>query len=405
MQEKNLIYDWNLLNKPNLTSVELCDETLRDGIQSPSIIDPQLEHKLELITIMDKLKITIANIGLPAASTRNYDDVLSIAKFVKKNNLAIKLNCAGRTLVQDIKPIAQISQEAGIAITCYCFLGCSPIRQIVEEWSLDTLKKTSEDAISFALKENLQVAFVTEDTTRSAPNTLRELFENAINLGVERLVLCDTVGHATPNGVKNLIEFTQNIIESNKSDTKIDWHGHNDRGLALINALVAAQFGAHRIHGTALGIGERVGNTSIDQLIVNLKMLGLYEHNVYLLKEYVEKVAQFCQSPIPYNYPVFGNDAFKTATGVHAAAIIKALNKNNKMLADTVYSGVNASLFGKEQEIGIGPMSGASNVKYWLAKNNIAATDEIINKILTSAKASSGMLSATELEELCENLV
>ncbi|HXW52875.1 MAG TPA: LeuA family protein [Myxococcota bacterium] len=401
MEQQELIYDWNALERANAfpTTVEVCDETLRDGLQSPSVRDPKIEDKFELITLMDELGITIANIGLPGAGPRAFADVLAIAHFVKQHRLNLMVNCAARTVRADIEPIATIQQRAGIAITAYCFLGTSPIRQTVENWDLDKLKATAEEAIKFAHQENLKVAFVTEDTTRSNKATLGLLFNHAIGLGVERLVLCDTVGYATPDGVKALVGFTKNLIKDTRQDVKIDWHGHNDRGLAVANALCAAQYGCHRLHGTALGIGERVGNTALDQLIVNLKLEHAYPHGVSSLSRYVETVSRVCRTPIPANYPVFGSDAFRTATGVHASAVIKAQQRHDDVLANTVYSGVPAHWFGKAQVIEIGPMSGASNVKHWLSQHSYDVTDDLVKALLNFAKNQAAVLTEAQLKE------
>lgn len=403
----HLIYDWNLIKEAPKNfpkHIEICDESLRDGIQSPSVYDPAIEDKLELISLMEKIGITIADIGLPGAGPRAYADVLRIAQFVRDQRLKLKVNCAARTVRADILPIAEIQQKVGIPITAYCFLGTSPIRQMVENWDLNILKKTTDEAISFAKSENLATAFVTEDTIRSDPKTLSTLFNHAISLGIERLVLCDTVGHATPNGVKSLVDFTKTLIKASKQDIKIDWHGHNDRGLAVANAIFAAEFGCDRIHGTALGIGERVGNTAVDQLIVNLKLCDAYPHDVSRLTEYVEKAANCFRVILPYNYPVFGMDAFRTATGVHASAVIKASKKGDAKLADTIYSGVPAHWFGKKQIIEIGPMSGASNVKYWLSENNFDATEHLVSTILDFSKQQSGILTNTQLRAFIKNL-
>jgi 2-isopropylmalate synthase len=399
MEQQQFIYDWNRADNEKVlkSAVETCDETLRDGIQSPSVFDPKIEDKLALIELMAELKITIANIGLPGAGPRAYADVFKLAQFVRDQHLAIKINCAARTLKIDIEPIADIQHKIGIPITAYCFLGTSPVRQIVENWDLDKLKKTTEDALIYAQKENLAVAFVTEDTIRSNPETLETLFNHAIDFDVERLVLCDTVGHATPNGIKSLVTFTKNIIDKSQKDIKIDWHGHNDRGLAVANAIFAAEYGCHRLHGTALGIGERIGNTAIDQLIVNLKLLDAYPHNVNVLTKYVEKAADFCRVPLPYNYPVFGQDAFRTATGVHAAAVIKAKLKGQDLLADLVYSGVPAHWFGKKQIIEVGPMSGASNVKYWLLEHGYEPEEFLVVALLEFAKLQSRILTKAEI--------
>jgi 2-isopropylmalate synthase len=398
--QRELIYNWNKAhNSPPFPKVELCDETMRDGIQSPSVRDPSIEDKRELLHLMSNLGVTIANIGLPGAGPRAYQDVLDLANYARTQKLPIKLNCAARTLKQDIEPIARIQEQSGMDITAYCFLGTSPIRQLVEDWDIDKLKKTTDDALSFGRKENLKVAFVTEDTTRSHPDVLGLLFNHAISLGIERLVLCDTVGYATPEGIYSLITFTKNLIKKSGATIYLDWHGHNDRGLALSNALCAAFYGCDRIHGTALGIGERVGNTSIDQLMVNLKLLDSYDHDLSLLNNYLNKAAEACNITIPSNYPVFGEDAFRTATGVHAAAVIKALATKDILLADLIYSGVPAHWFGKKQVINIGPMSGASNVKHWLLEHNINAPQELINAILNYAKQHDHVLTNNEIKD------
>ena len=395
-----LIYDWNEVRKRGPIStkpVELDDETLRDGIQSPSVADPSIEDKLEILHLQDKLGITTSDIGLPGAGPRARDDVLRLANEIATQKLSIQANCACRTLVQDIEPIVEVSQAAGIPIEVYTFIGSSPIRQFVENWDVAHIRKTSTTAIDFAVKAGLDVAYVTEDTTRSRPDHLDELFRHAIDSGVKRLVLCDTVGHATPDGIANLIGWTRALIEGTGVDVKIDWHGHNDRGLGVPNALHAVEAGADRIHGTCLGIGERVGNSAIDQLLMNLKLLGAIDNDLTHLVSYCRTVSRACQWPIPQNYPLVGEDAFRTATGVHAAAIIKALERNDTYLADRVYSGVPAGWFGREQQIEIGPMSGMSNVRHWLKTHQLEFDEVVAKAVLDKAKASSRTLEEAEV--------
>ncbi len=389
---KELIYDWN--PPANLKMPELCDETLRDGLQSPSVQEPDLETQIQILGLMSQLGITIADIGLPGAGARAAENTLQLAKYLATQKPALQAYCAARTVEADIRPIADIQQQAGIPIAAYCFLGTSPIRQAVEDWNLDRLLHTCETALNFAHQQNLEVAFVTEDTTRSHPDTLSVLFKRAVDMGVRRLVLCDTCGHSTPEGVSNLVTWTRNRVDDKIA---LDWHGHNDRGLGLINALAAAKAGCRRIHGTCLGIGERVGNTSMDQLIINFKLLGLYTGDTHALSAYTRLVSKACGVPIPYNYPVFGQDAFRTATGVHAAAVIKAEQKGEPGWADLVYSSVSASDFGQEQIIEIGPMSGLSNIRYWLSHRQIAATEKQVAQIFQTAKDSKHILSDAQI--------
>jgi 2-isopropylmalate synthase len=401
-QREGIIFDWNEIEarpKPK-HAFELNDETLRDGVQSPSVVDPPIDDKLELLTLMDAIGIRSVNVGLPGAGKRQFDDTVTQVKFIQKQKLKLKPNCAARTVTADIQRVAEAAQAAGTPITVYTFIGSSPIRQWAENWSLEFIEKTSADAISFAVKEGLEVAYVTEDTTRSSPQNLDVLFRSAIDHGASRLVLCDTVGHATPYGARALIEWTKGLIDGTGAKIAIDWHGHNDRGMAVINAIAALDAGAHRIHACGLGVGERVGNTSMDQLLLNLKLLGWIDHDLTELVHYVEKVSASTQVAIPVNYPLSGADAFRTATGVHAAAIIKAKNKGDEWLADRVYSGVPAGDFGRSQVIDIGHMSGMSNVRFWLAQRKLPVNDEICHRILSAAKSTTATLSEKAILKL-----
>lgn len=396
---EEIVFDWNELQAAPRPSqpFDLNDETLRDGVQSPSVVDPSIDDKLELIDLMASLGIGSVNIGLPGAGKRAFDDVVALAKHIQKKKLGILPNCAARTVTADIKPVVEAAQKSGQKIVVYTFIGSSPIRQWAESWSLDFIEKTSADAIAFAVKEGLEVAYVTEDTTRSSPKNLDILFRSAMDHGAKRLVLCDTVGHATPAGTRALVEWVKGLVSASGADVKLDWHGHNDRGLAVPNAIAALEAGVHRVHGCGLGVGERVGNTSMDLLLLNLKLMGWFDHDLSRLVEYVKKVSESTEVAIPVNYPLSGADAFRTATGVHAAAIIKAQNKGDTWLADRIYSGVPAGEFGLEQVIEVGHMSGMSNVKYWLNHRGLPVTDEVVQKVLQKAKSSAWTLSEKEI--------
>lgn len=400
--DDSIIFDWNEIEARPRPShpFDLNDETLRDGVQSPSVVDPSIEDKLELLSLMDSLGIGSVNLGLPGAGKRAFDDVVAQAKYLGKQKLKLAPNCAARTMVADIAPVVEAAQRSGQKIAVYTFIGSSPIRQWVENWTLDFIEKTSAEAISFAVSEGLEVAYVTEDTTRSSPQNLDVLFRSAIDSGATRLVLCDTVGHATPRGTRALVEWTRGLISASGAKVAIDWHGHNDRGLAVFNALAALEAGANRIHACGLGVGERSGNTAMDLLLLNLKLMGWIDQDLTNLVPYVEKVSKATRVAIPVNYPLSGADAFRTATGVHAAAIIKAKTKGDDWLADRVYSGVPASDFGRKQVIEVGHMSGMSNVRYWLAQRNIPATDELCQRILQAAKSTGWTLSEKEILKL-----
>jgi 2-isopropylmalate synthase len=280
-RESQLIFDWNEVERKGRLLPEnatFFDETLRDGLQNPSVKDPTVGQKLALLHLMEDLGIHGANVGLPSSSPRAFDDVLLLCKEVVHAKMTIKIACAGRTVASDITPMIEVSQKAGLPLEAYVFIGSSPIRQYVERWDLALIAKRSADAINVAVKGGLSVAYVTEDTTRSRPEVLTTLFKAAIDHGASRLCLSDTVGHATPDGVRNLIRFAKGVVaETGAKNIGLDWHGHNDRGLALVNALWAFEFGADRVHGTGLGIGERVGNAQMELILLNLKLLGQLE--------------------------------------------------------------------------------------------------------------------------------
>jgi isopropylmalate/homocitrate/citramalate synthase len=399
------IHDWNQASTPLIapgTRILLNDETLRDGLQNPSVHDPTIEEKIELLHLMESLGIDSLNIGLPGAGARAVEHSEALAREIASNRMKIRPNAAARTVEADIRPIAEISQRVGIAIEAATFLGSSPIRRLVEDWTVDHLERTTEKAVKFALDHNLPCMYVTEDTVRTDPATVKRLYSTAIRTGARAIVLCDTVGHATPQGAYNLIKFAiEEVVKPSREKIRVDWHGHNDRGLAIANSLWAAAAGANCVHAAANSLGERVGNTPMELMLVNLRLMGLLDQDLSRLKEYCEKVAKATHTTIPPNYPVIGRDAFRTATGVHAAAIIKAYHKHDAALADAVYSGVPSHLFGLDQVIEIGPMSGKSNVLFWLERHRIPADDALVNRIFDAAKQSARVLTESEVQALC----
>ena len=394
-----LIYDWNLHTpSPAPAVVLLNDETLRDGLQSPSVRVPAIDQKIAILHELDGIGVDTADIGLPGAGPRVAHDVERLAREIADGRLRIHANCAARTVVADVRPIVDIAQRTGVAIECCCFIGSSPIRQYAESWTIEHLLRCTEEAVGFAVREGLAVMYVTEDTTRSDPETLRRLFTAAIGAGAARVCIADTVGHATPAGARAVVRFARRVLdEAGGRGVGIDWHGHRDRDMGTINSIAALEAGASRVHGTILGIGERVGNTPLDLLLVNLVLMGWLERDLTALDALVRLVADATGEPIPPSYPVFGRDAFRTATGVHAAAVAKAFRRQDPELMDTVYSGVPARLVGRAQQIEVGPMSGRSNVIFWLERHGIAVDDELVDRIVRRAKVSPTVLTEQEI--------
>jgi 2-isopropylmalate synthase len=406
LKESEIIYDWNSVEKvaplsPRRKLKFMC-ETLRDGIQSPSVVDPAIDDKMKMVQLASDLGIHHIDVGLPGAGARAVEDCTRLVEFIRDEKLPIKPCCAARTHIADVRPIVEISQKTGVEIEVMAFIGSSPIRQYAEGWDLDRMMKMSAEAIDLAVRNKLPCTYVTEDTTRARPDMLDKLFRNAVEHGAWRLCICDTVGHSTPDGIRNILKFTRNLLDAmGASHVGIDWHGHNDRGMGVTNTIFAAEYGADRLHGTALGVGERVGNAALDQVLMNLKLLGeLPDQDLSKLLLWCRVTSKACHVPIPYNYPLVGADAFRTATGVHAAAIIKAEKKGHAWLADRIYSGVPAEMFGKEQEIEIGHYSGESNVIYWLKKRGFEPDPELVKKIYAAAKAGNRILTEEELRQI-----
>ena len=395
----DLLYDWNQVETPKFPKIQVDDETLRDGLQSPSVKEPSLDEKIEILELMVSLGIRRGDIGLPMSS--QLPDIKGLLRHIVQAKLPFSPGLAVRTVEGDLQIIADLQQEFGIPIKAEAFLGCSRIRQMVEEWDLDFLLSSASKAVKFAKRHQMPIMFVTEDTTRAHPDDLKAVYGAALDAGADEICIADTVGHSTPHGAAAVVKAVKQIILAHgRPEVLLNWHGHSDRGLAIINSLAAAQAGADVLHAAGLGIGERSGNTPMDQLLVNLKLLDSWEHDLSTLGRYVQCVSKAVDIPIPINYPVFGADAFRTATGVHAAAIVKAQKAGDHTLADLIYSGVPATPFGLAQEIEIGRMSGKSNVIFWLEQRGIKPTQELIDNILTAARQSESVLTETELKTI-----
>lgn len=396
----HLIHDWNLDNletkRPPVLTFD--DETLRDGLQSPSVTDPPIEAKKEILEKMAAVGIETANLGLPGAGEAHLRDIIAQAEFLAQRKLPIRPNVACRTKISDIEPVREIMERSGLPVLAACFIGSSPIRQDTEGWTLDVLLARVEESLTYARDHQIPVMFVTEDTTRAHPDHVRALYELAIDLGAERVCACDTVGHATPHGTRQVVGFLKSIVEAKGREVGIDWHCHRDRNLDIANCVAAVEAGASQVHGAALGVGERSGNAPMDLLLANFQLMGWTDRDLHALGDYVRTCAKHLEVPIPHNYPIFGNDAFLTGTGVHAAAVIKALNRGDTWLADRVYSGVPATEFGQEQRISVGYMSGRSNVVFWLRSHGYDHEDQaLVDRVFAAAKAARKLLNDDEL--------
>lgn len=397
------IYDWNRVDDAQQVlrrRVLLHDETLRDGLQSSYVRHPATEEKLELVHLMEALGVDSVDLGLPGAGDRARRECMTLARAIAREGMRIRPVVAARTHRDDIRASLEVAEHAGIPVEVMIFIGSSPIRMLAEAWDLPFLLERTTESIRLCRQAGLPVTFVTEDTTRSRPDVIYRLFSHAVDMGANRLCVCDTVGHAMPDGIRVLMRYVLDLLKAMGVDVPVDWHGHNDRGLALSNALWAMAHGADRLHGCALGVGERAGNTSMDRLIMNLRLMGVLgeDRDLSRLLEYCRRASAVLDVPIAPNYPLAGRDVFRTQTGVHASAILKARRKGDDFLADRVYSGVPAGMFGRRQEICVGPMSGQSNAEQALLDRGLDPTPERVQALLRVAKSEQRILAPEDID-------
>ncbi len=314
-------FDWNTTTSagaaaPSLyggipASTVVVDETLRDGLQNASGVNPPIAYKVDLLHAMAKIGAGVVSVGLPAAGAQYAADTHLLCREIASAKLPLIATAAARTVVADVEGIARAADRAGISIEVYAFIGSSSIRAMVEGWSIDFLVGNVTSSAEAARRAGLPFCLVTEDTTRSSPDMLRPLYRAAIDAGARRICVADTTGHATPDGVANLVALIRGEIAAmGAKGVELDWHGHNDRGLALPLALRAAALGVERIHGTGLGVGERVGNTSLELLVHNLGLLGARPAvPITHLREYMELAARALSWTIPRDHPLLHHGA------------------------------------------------------------------------------------------------
>ncbi|NUQ76450.1 MAG: 2-isopropylmalate synthase [Polyangiaceae bacterium] len=401
MNPKEYLHNWNAVDAPALKRVEIDDETLRDGLQSPSVTHPSVEVKRKCLRYMVDLGIQRADIGLPMSA--QLSDIRALLSTIVEENLPITPGLAVRTVISDFETVAKLRDEfPSLPIKANAFLAMSRLRMWAEEWEWSQVLDRAISSVAWAKSHGVPVMFVTEDTTRSRPDDIRSLYTLAVKEGAAEVCIADTVGDALPSGARAIVRFVRGALdEAGFQGVRINWHGHSDRGMGLVNCLAAIEGGADVVHGTILGIGERSGNAQLDLLLVNLKLLGLWDAPIDKLGAYVEAVSSSTGIGVPLNYPVFGKDAFRTATGVHAAAIVKAKRRGAIDVADLVYSSVPASLVGRQQRIDVGPLSGKWCASAWLEANGYRGDDEErIAKILEVARGSGRTLESTELHAI-----
>ncbi len=400
------LYDWNA-PPTGRRAIDVADATFSDGVQSPSVIDPSQPDKRRLLARMSELGLRSASIGVPGMGPRQFADALDLARELMRGQWPIDASCGVRASVKDVATALDVRERSGLDVELAIAVPASPIRLEAEGITLDRLQEVTETAIAFAVRAGARVAGVLEDASRTPPEVLAVLIRHLLALGASAIRVCDSVGHAMPDGTRALIRFaTEQVKGRGGRAIRVEWQGQQDRGMALANALAAVDAGADRVLASALGLGERSGTVPMELLLTNLRLAGRWPHTLGALAEYCETAAAAFGVRIAPAHAVVGADAFRTGTGSHATALVKALRAGDRWLADNVCTGVPASLVGAESRIDVSPVSGLSNVRWWLSQHGYDPTDLVLmRELLLAVKQTQRVASDDELRSMADKLL
>lgn len=398
LHESALVYDWNMTDAdaPLARGVRVIDETLYEAVHAASAL-PDAGAISELLRCMPA--IGISEVGLGALSASTLPEIVRRARLIAEERLPLAPACVVDAVSTEVDRVAHVLDASGGRLTVTLLVQASSLQQRALGQAPDRALADLEGALEAAARCGADSALLLHDAGRAHPAPLRRIVNAALGHGVERVCLWDSAGRTSPRGAGRLVAFMRRVAAERDALIQVGWFGRNDRDLALASALEARRRGADALHATALGLGHGAGCVPIDLLLANLLLLEVIDSDLSALKQYCDLAARAFGFSIPASYPVFGGDAFRTATGVHAAAIIKARDKGDHWLADRVYSSVPAGLFGLHQIIDVGPMSGESNAVAWLRHHGFTPQPELVKRIIARAKASKATLTAEEMRE------
>ncbi len=402
----SVLYDWNT---PPLRrrAIDVADSTLCDGLHCPSVIDPSPRDKRRLLSLISALGLRSATLGFPGAGPRQAADALDLARELSRAQWMIDASCHATATVKDVAMVLDVRERSGLDVEVAIALPVSPIRLEAEGITIDRLQESAETSVTFAVRAGARVVAVLEDASRTPPEMLAVLINHLVALGASAVRICDSVGHSTPDGTRSLMRFAAEQVKGRGARSiRLDWQGQNDRGLALANAMAAVESGVDRVHASALGLGERSGTVAMESLLTNLRLIGRWPHTLGALAEYCDSAASAFGIAIPAAQPVVGSDAFRTGSGAHATALVKALRAGNRWLADNVCSSVPASFVGVEHRIDIGPVAGLSNVRWWLSQHGYDPSDLVLmRELLLAVKQTQRVASDDELHTMADALL
>lgn len=399
-------YDWNTPSTRR-RPVDVGDSTFSDAPQSPSANEPSLAAKRRLLSLMSELGLRSAALGYPGSGPRQFAETLELARELTRTQLPIDASCSARASVKDVGVALDVRERSGLDLELAIALPVSPVRLDAEGISMDRLQESAETSISYARRAGARVVAVLEDAARTPPELLAVLIQHVLSLGATAVRVADTVGHATPDGTRALLRFAADQVRVRHGrPIRLEWHGQQDRGLALANALAAVDTGVDRLYASALGLGERCGTVPLEVLLTNLRITGGWPHTLGALQEYAESAAAAFGVAIAHAHPVIGADAFRSGTGAHATALVKALRAGDRSMADDVASAVPAGLVGAEHRVDVSPVSGLSNVRWWLAQHGYDPGDLVLmRELLLAVKQTQRVATDDELHDMVSSLL
>jgi 2-isopropylmalate synthase len=399
-------FDWNtptVRRQP----IEVGDVTLSEGLLSPSVVDPSQPDKRRLLSLMPVLGLRAVSLGHPGLGVRQFSTVLNLARELMLAQWELDASCVARASVKDVASALDVRERSGLDVEVAVTLAVSPIQMEAEGLSAARLRDAAEASIAFAVRAGARVVAVLDDASRTPPEQLAPVLRDVAALGASAVRLADSAGRATPDATRALVRFVSEHLRTRTGrPVRLDWVGQNDRGLALANAMAAVDAGVDRVFASALGLGSRSGITPMELLLTNLRVNGLWSHSLRTVVEYCESAATAFGIAIAPSSPLIGSDAFRTGSGAHATALVKALRAGDPWLADNVISGVPAGLLGLENRVDISPVSGLSNVRWWLARHGYDASDQVLTReLLLAVKQTQRAATDDELHELVATLL
>ena len=350
-----------------LQPIQLWDQTLRDGEQTPNIAFSQQE-KLQLARTLDQLGVFGMNVGYPMVSAYEAETVREIVKL----KLRAKLAVTSRLMRDDVDAAASTGVDW---VFCFTSLSDWHIRDKLKTTEAELLAKV-KDVVPYGIERKLQVSFAVEDATRTPLPRLLRFIQTAEDAGAHCIRICDTVGVLVPTATRRLIELLRPLVKGT-----LCVHFHNDLGMATANSIMALEAGADAVDATLAGLGERAGNSPLEELAVILKVK--YGRDIGLrLEQLVEAGAQVARATgilPPSNKPIVGKSVFSHESGIHVAGL----------LANPItYEPFPPSLIGREHTVIFGKHSGLAGVRHLLKRAGVELTPEAEKSLLEKIKTA-----------------